>query len=258
MTATGPARTASFSASVLVVTGLLAVLLVLTGCTSKGEVSGEPVDSGYPQASSPQVLASGSTSAAGPSTAASTRPASTASPTPVRPSYVFPVRSKAVKFGRFHHDYPATDIFAPCGSAVVAPIAGRISEVTRTDAWSSRTDKGAARGGLSVSILGTDGARYYGSHLRSILTSLAPGRRVAAGQLLGQVGNTGDARGIACHLHFGISPPCGKADWWNRRGVLSPYRFLKSWQADRNLSPEPTVLAWHTAHGCPASATTDP
>jgi peptidoglycan LD-endopeptidase LytH len=180
-------------------------------------------------------------------------------PTTIKPTvYDFPVRSKSVSYGQAHHDYPATDIFAPCGTPVVAPIAGLIAETSRTDDWSVGTNKGAARGGLSVSILGTDGARYYGSHLRSIAAPIHPGRRVLAGQLLGEVGNTGDARGLACHLHFGISPPCGSGEWWIRRGVLSPYRFLKSWQADGNLSPAPRVLAWQADHGCPAVATVDP
>jgi murein DD-endopeptidase MepM/ murein hydrolase activator NlpD len=168
------------------------------------------------------------------------------------------VNSPAAVFGRIHHDYPATDIFAPCGSTVVAPASGRVVAVNRTDAWSARTNDGKTRGGLTVTILGADGVRYYGSHLRSINLSIVPGGRVVTGQSLGQVGHTGDARTLPCHLHFGISPACGTDDWWNRRGVISPYRFLKSWLSGKNLSPVPAVAAWRTDHGCPTKPDVDP
>jgi murein DD-endopeptidase MepM/ murein hydrolase activator NlpD len=170
---------------------------------------------------------------------------------------VFPVKAKT-HFGAYHHDYPAVDIFAPCGSTAVAPVSGTVDEVARTDKWHSTTDKGADRGGLSVSIIGVDGVRYYGSHLRKIAAGISSGRTVTAGQEIGHVGNTGDARGIACHLHFGISPDCGRGDWWNRRGTISPYRFLKAWQAGRNISPKAAVKTWKAAHGCPKAPTSDP
>lgn len=165
------------------------------------------------------------------------------------------MRSARASFGRLHHDYPAADIFAPCGTPVVAPTAGVISEVTRTDRWSAKLNLGANRGGLSFSIVGADGVRYYGSHLRSLAESTVPGRRVRTGELLGQIGNTGDARGIACHLHFGLSPACGKGDWWVRRGEVSPYPFLKSWQSGRNRSPVKAVSSWRASHGCPKQST---
>jgi murein DD-endopeptidase MepM/ murein hydrolase activator NlpD len=167
------------------------------------------------------------------------------------------VRSAAASYGRVHHDYPATDIFAPCGSVVVAPVSGRIGEVSRNDTWSSTANKGATRGGLSWSLIGTDGVRYYGSHLRSIDAGIGPGRVVRAGDRLGTVGKTGDARWVACHLHFGLSPDCGTGDWWNRRGVLSPYRFLTAWRHGKNVSPSPAITAWRAKHGCPKAATTD-
>ncbi|CAN5426839.1 hypothetical protein BH18ACT8_BH18ACT8_14420 [soil metagenome] len=75
---------------------------------------------------------------------------------------VFPVRG-ATSYGSAHHDYPATDIFAACGSRVVAPIRGRVLEVSRRDRWDPATDRPADRGGKFVAIRGADGVRYYGS-----------------------------------------------------------------------------------------------
>jgi murein DD-endopeptidase MepM/ murein hydrolase activator NlpD len=108
-----------------------------------------------------------------------------------------------------------------------------------------------------VSIKGDDGVRYYGSHLEAISKNIEPGVRVAAGQELGKVGETGDAS--ACHLHFGISPVCAKtADWWIRRGVVWPWSFLDAWRKGQNKSAFTTVAAWQKQHGCPTKPLVDP
>jgi murein DD-endopeptidase MepM/ murein hydrolase activator NlpD len=54
--------------------------------------------------------------------------------------------------------------------------------------------------------------RYYGSHLEWIAPGIRPGVPVKAGQLLGRVGTSGDARSVAPHLHFGISWETPKGD----------------------------------------------
>ena len=146
-----------------------------------------------------------------------------------------------MSYGSSHHDYPATDIFAGRGCSFVATIAGTVDEVSYHDVWSSSTNRGADRGGLSVSIVGMDGVRYYGSHLDRIAGGIAPGVHVRAGQLLGYVGNTGDARGIATHVHFGVSWPTAHGWWWVRRGEVSPYAYLNSWRAGHNASPRAEV-----------------
>lgn len=130
---------------------------------------------------------------------------------------------------------------------------GVVLEVNRGDDYEKATDDGALRGGLSVSILGDDGVRYYGSHLGKVSTGIRAGARVRGGQQIGTVGKTGNAS--ACHLHFGISPPCQRTgDWWNRRGVVWPYPFLDAWRAGKNLSPATKVASWQAEHGCPAKA----
>ena len=75
------------------------------------------------------------------------------------PTYVFPIANCAVKYSHFHHDYPATDIQAKKGCAFVAPINGTVDEVVYKDIWNGKTNKGEDRGGLSVSIIGSDGVR---------------------------------------------------------------------------------------------------
>jgi len=159
------------------------------------------------------------------------------------PIYIFPVTGCAVNYARAHHDYAATDILAKAGCKFVAPINGVIDEVNRTDRWSGKTNLGTDRGGLYVSIIGEDGVRYYGSHLRSIHPSIEPGVEVAAGRLLGRIGATGSARGTAPHLHFGISWPTPADTWWVRRGEVMPWKYLDAWKKGKDFSPVKGVNA---------------
>ena len=160
------------------------------------------------------------------------------------PIYTFPIAGCTVKYGKYHHDYPATDIQAKKGCAFVSPIAGVIDEVVLVDKWSGKTNKGEDRGGLSVSIIGDDGIRYYGSHLSKVEANVVAGLRVATGEKLGEVGATGSAKGTSPHLHFGISYPTEKGIWWVKRGVglengkTSPWKYLQAWQAGSDLKPK--------------------
>ena len=162
------------------------------------------------------------------------------------PVYVFPVSDCSVKYTRFHHDYPATDIQAKKGCTFVAPINGVVEDVNLKDVWSGKTNLGQDRGGLSVSIIGDDGVRYYGSHLSKVEMGIAPGVRVTAGQKLGEVGSTGSARGTAPHLHFGISYPTVSGDWKIRRGVIYPWKYLDAWKVGKDLSPASAIKTAQT------------
>ena len=173
------------------------------------------------------------------------------SPAMAAPIYTFPVAGCTVTYSKYHHDYPASDIFAKKGCAFVSPIAGVIDEVVLVDKWSGKTNLGADRGGLSISILGDDGLRYYGSHLSKIEANIVPGYKVATGEKLGEIGSTGSARGTKPHLHFGISYPTEKGIWWVRRGVglekgkTSPWKYLQAWQLGKDLKPKlvaPSVI----------------
>ena len=167
-------------------------------------------------------------------------PMSSASAAPI---YVFPVAGCEVNYSRAHHDYAATDILSKAGCKFVAPINGVVDEVNRTDTWSGKTNLGIDRGGLYVSIIGEDGVRYYGSHLRSIPASIQSGVVVKAGRFLGTIGATGSARGTAPHLHFGISWPTPPQTWWVRRGEVLPWKYLDAWKAGKDLSPVKEVNA---------------
>lgn len=160
-------------------------------------------------------------------------------------SYVFPVQGCATTYAHSHHDYPATDILLkkphPSTCYFVATTAGVINEVNRVDRFTWKTNMGADRGGLSISLIGDDGVRYYGSHLKAIDSKITPGVRVLAGDRLGIIGNSGDARGVATHLHYGISWPTPVGAWWIRRGEVYPWRYLDAWRKGVSLSPASAV-----------------
>lgn len=173
--------------------------------------------------------------------AATETPTSTATEIPtataVTAQYVFPVQHAEVNYGKFHHDYPATDMFCAEGSEFVAVTDGVIDYISFKDIWNPKTNDPNYRGGLSVAIIGNDGVRYYGSHLQSIAPDLHVGMTVTAGQLLGYTGKSGDARFTAAHLHFGISHPTTPEDWQVRRGEISPYPYLQAWRKGEMRAP---------------------
>lgn len=207
----------------------------------------------------------GASATATPDEQASTAPTRTPSPTPsatptpvrrsaspsARPAaagrYVFPIHGCRTSYGHSHHDYPATDVFAAKGCKVVSPVDGVVDEVSTVDRWDPATNRGADRGGLSFSVVGADGVRYYGSHLNTVV--VRPGQRVIAGQKVGTVGSTGSARGTSPHLHVGLSWPTRHGVWWVRRGEVSPWRYLDSWKTLNRLSPAREVAAAHRRLG---------
>lgn len=159
------------------------------------------------------------------------------------PIYAFPIAGCAAKYARSHHNYPATDILTKTGCKFVASTSGIVDEVNRIDKFTWKKNQGADRGGLFVSIVGDDGVRYYGSHLGKVARGIEPGVHVAAGDVLGFVGTSGDARGTAPHVHYGISWPTSANIWWVRRGELYPWRYLDAWRAGRDVSPAKAVRA---------------
>jgi LysM repeat protein len=92
--------------------------------------------------------------------------------------------------GRAHS---GTDMFAPRGTPILAPVAGVVSFGTGTI------------GGRQFRMAGDDGTTYIGSHMDAFGAS----GRVSAGTVIGYVGNTGNAAGGATHLHFEVRPDDG-------------------------------------------------
>lgn len=184
--------------------------------------------------------------AASPSTVASTAAQPDAAG-PRATRYAFPIAAPAsASYSRTHHDYPAADVFARCGSAVVAIVDGTIDQVNLTDRWTKDVNDPTTRGGLYVSISGDDGVRYYTAHLQSVEPTAVVGARVEAGDLVARVGKSGDTS--ACHVHLGISPICATGEWWVRRGVIWPARYLDAWRKGVPNSPSPEIDAWSAAH----------
>lgn len=88
--------------------------------------------------------------------------------------------------GRYHE---GNDLFTSRGTPVRAPVAGEVEFIVGTI------------GGNQFNLHGVDGARYLGSHMASFEGS---NRTVAAGEIVGYVGTSGNAQGTSPHLHFGI------------------------------------------------------
>jgi len=133
------------------------------------------------------------------------------------PTLEFPVNgfdTRAIQSGfgaardggvREHH---GVDIFAPRGTLAVAALDARVSRVQKT-----------GRGGNVVWLQPLFGnLRLYYAHLDS--QAVKPGQYVFAGETIGTVGNTGNARTTPPHLHFGVYVR-------RRGGAWDPYPFLK-------------------------------
>jgi murein DD-endopeptidase MepM/ murein hydrolase activator NlpD len=122
-------------------------------------------------------------------------------------------RSPANGFGG-GRGHQGQDIFASCGTPVVASAAG---EVIR-----SRFE-GAA--GNHVVIARVDGQSDVYMHLRAA-AQVSEGQVVEVGQPLGEVGETGRASG--CHLHFELWSAPG---WYRGGQAVDPLPELQRWAA---------------------------
>jgi peptidoglycan LD-endopeptidase LytH len=131
----------------------------------------------------------------------------------VAPSLGFPVSGRQAKTGSFwgadrdggQRRHEGIDIFAPAGTPVVAIQKGFVTRVEETKL-----------GGKVVWMrpIGKNLHLYY-AHLKVQLVE--PGQEVAAGDMIGEVGNTGNARNTPPHLHFGI---------YTRGGAVDPFPFV--------------------------------
>lgn len=95
--------------------------------------------------------------------------------------------------GRWHK---GNDIFANRGTAVVA-----VHDATIVS-WNPPSSQ-TGLGGITVTYETADGSEWYNAHLNTIASGIAPGTSVSRGQVIGTVGNTGNARTTPAHLHIG-------------------------------------------------------
>jgi murein DD-endopeptidase MepM/ murein hydrolase activator NlpD len=93
------------------------------------------------------------------------------------------------------HLHVGLDIFAAWGTPLVAVADGIIS---------SRVNNGVS--GLGLQLTAADGMKYFYAHLSAFSSRTVEGRNVKEGQVLGYVGNTGDAAGGPTHLHLQAEP----------------------------------------------------
>ena len=139
--------------------------------------------------------------------------------------YVFPVygpSSFADTFGAprgdvsggWHH---GDDIFAPLGAPVLAVASGTVFSV----GWNEV-------GGNRLWLRDGAGNEFYYAHLSAYTPLAVNGNRVNAGDVLGFVGNTGDAQGTPFHLHFEIHPV--QLLWRGYDGAVDPTTYLNAWQ----------------------------
>ncbi|HUG88748.1 MAG TPA: peptidoglycan DD-metalloendopeptidase family protein [Actinomycetota bacterium] len=105
--------------------------------------------------------------------------------------------------GRTHQ---GNDIFAPEGTPIRAPFSGVADE-----SWNTL-------GGNSVFVRASDGTYVYNAHLSRFAG--VDGKQVNPGDLIGYVGNTGNAIGTPPHDHFELHPGGGSA--------ITPYPYLNA------------------------------
>ncbi len=111
---------------------------------------------------------------------------------PIADSYfIFPAEGK-ISQGLHGFLSNAVDISNDCGAPVIAATSGKIQRISNTSI-----------GGQGITILHLNSVITYYGHLSKIIVQ--NNQEVAAGEIIGYIGNTGYTRGATgCHLHFEV------------------------------------------------------
>jgi murein DD-endopeptidase MepM/ murein hydrolase activator NlpD len=150
--------------------------------------------------------------------------------------YVFPVygaTSYIDTFGAkradvtYHH---GDDIFGSLGQPLVACTDGIVFSVGFNKI-----------GGNRLWIVDKAGNQFYYAHLSAFAINAVNGAHVKAGQVIGFMGNTGDAEGTPVHLHFEIHPVSFL--YLGYDGAVDPTPYLDAWQHQQDL-PFPIAGSW--------------
>jgi murein DD-endopeptidase MepM/ murein hydrolase activator NlpD len=157
--------------------------------------------------------------------------------------YAFPVAGKhefSDTYGAPRSDVPAhvgVDIFASFGTPIVAVADGRIYRVGTLKISGNR-----------LWLRDKHGFRYFYAHLSDFAAAAYNGADVHAGEVIGFVGNTGDAEPTPPHLHFEVHMPDGAvvnptpfASKWDAGGVTSE-SWLKRYGQDPGVRPGALVV----------------
>lgn len=119
----------------------------------------------------------------------------------------FPVRGLATythdwwfpRYGPGWRLHEGTDIFAALGTEVVSPITGTVRLAEN------------ALGGTSAWVVADDGTYVYLTHMSGYREGLITDSRIQAGDVVGYVGNSGNAATTPPHLHIEFHPGGGEA-----------------------------------------------
>jgi murein DD-endopeptidase MepM/ murein hydrolase activator NlpD len=95
----------------------------------------------------------------------------------------------------YPHLHEGLDMFASIGTPVVAAADGYVSQRVMNSI-----------SGLGVEITDAANTQYFYAHLSRFAPGLEVGMRVSVGDVIGYVGNTGDAIRTSPHLHFEVQP----------------------------------------------------
>jgi murein DD-endopeptidase MepM/ murein hydrolase activator NlpD len=155
---------------------------------------------------------------------------------PLRGAYVFPVAARADwgdSYGGERSDVPGgwhhgDDLFAPLGTPVVAVADGTIFAV----GWNRV-------GGWRLWLVDHAGNDFYYAHLSGYTRLARNNRAVRRGDVIGFVGNTGDAFTTQPHLHFEVHPT--GLLYLGYDGAVDPTTYLRSWSAPHAVKVLPPV-----------------
>jgi len=131
----------------------------------------------------------------------------------VRPEQLQDTFTDARSEGRAHD---AIDIMAPAGTPVVAASDGEILRLFQSD-----------RGGTTIYQLSPDKKLvFYYAHLQRYADGLATGKFARQGEVIGYVGDTGNAGAGNYHLHFSIAVLADPKRYWEGTNI-NPYPLLR-------------------------------